>query len=266
MLRRLLPESARARLRGLLRATPAGGMFIQASDEFALIEAELAHLDSVPWTENLRPSATAGMTERVIEIPWVMSRYRGERRVLDIGTAWALPVYSKHLATLGVPDLQGLDLVAKRVPGFQMSQGDVRALPYATGTFDLVLCVSTLEHIGLDVSGYAGHPQEQEATGDVAALREMARTLVPQGRILITVPFGRREQLHWLRQYDQPAWEDLVRKSGLSVAEAGYYSYGDVRGWRRVQPPDYPNRGFQEKGAPNATGVLCADLRLSSPK
>ncbi len=31
----------------------------------------------------------AGSDERVIEIPWVLSRYRGEARVLDVGSARA---------------------------------------------------------------------------------------------------------------------------------------------------------------------------------
>ena len=258
--RRLLPESARAGVRAVMRRTPARRLYTEADDELALIGLELRNLDSRPWQQNINAASTAGMTERVVEIPWVISRYGSERRVLDVGTTWALPIYSTALAGLGSPELHGLDLVKGRVAGFRMTQADVRALPYEDGSFGLILCVSTLEHIGLDVSGYGGHAQEQ-ASDDVAAMRELARVLALDGRLLITVPFGRAERHHWLRQYDQPTWDELVRQTDLEVSEAGHYSYGDVRGWRRAYPPRLPDKGFQEMGAPNATGVLCAELK-----
>src|SRR5712691_4920029 len=38
-----------------------------------------------------------GTDERVIEVPWVLARYRGEPRVLDIGSANADPLYLEAL-------------------------------------------------------------------------------------------------------------------------------------------------------------------------
>jgi SAM-dependent methyltransferase len=256
----MVPERARAGIRWIIRRTPARRLYTEADDELQLIAVELKNLDSVPWQESINPSSTAGMTERVIEIPWVISRYGGERRVLDVGTAWALPVYSAALADLDIPELHGVDLVAGHVAGFQMTQADVRALPYEDGSFGLILCVSTLEHIGLDVSGYGGDA-EHHTTDDVAAMRELARVLAPHGRLLVTVPFGRAQRLHWLKQYDQPSWDALIEQVDLEVIETAHYAYGDVRGWRRAYAPRLPERGFQEMGAPNATGVLCAALR-----
>jgi SAM-dependent methyltransferase len=260
VVRRLLSDETRARMRNYLSNTPARRLYTQATDELALIEAELSELGPGAWDLGAGAASTAGMTERVVEIPWVLSRIHAEPRVLDVGSTWALPVYLDGLRARGLSGLYGVDLVAKAVPGVQMAQGDVRALPYASGTFDLILCISTLEHIGLDVSGYGGQAQN-EVAGDVLAMREMGRVLAPDGRLLITVPFGRREQLHWLRQYDQPAWDELLAQTNLETSEAAYYKYGDVRGWRRTYPPTYPDRGFQEMGAPNATGVLCTELK-----
>jgi len=37
--------------------------------------------------------ADAAFDERAIEIPWALARYNGERRVLDVGYAFAEPAY-----------------------------------------------------------------------------------------------------------------------------------------------------------------------------
>src|SRR3981081_133204 len=189
VVRRLLPEGARARIREVLSNTPAKRLYTQADDEIALIESTLTNLGSEPWDLGPAAASTAGMTERVVEIPWVISRINGAQRVLDVGTTWALPVYLDGIRRLGLPSLRGVDLVALQGAGFEMVQADVMALPYADASFDLILCISTLEHIGLDVSGYGGKAQNE--AGDVLAIREMARILAPTGRLLITVPFGR---------------------------------------------------------------------------
>jgi len=58
-----------------------------------------------------------GDTERCIEIPWAISCYRGERRVLDVGYANAEDRYLDSLIALGIPELYGLDLAGKAVQG-----------------------------------------------------------------------------------------------------------------------------------------------------
>src|SRR5260370_42352920 len=100
-----------------------------------------------------------------------------------------------------------------------MAHADVRAVPYVVGQIGLILCISTLEHIGLDVSGYGGQAQ-QHASDDVAAMRELARVLAPDGRLLVTGPFGLAERHNWLKQYHQAAWNDLISKTGLEGTAA----------------------------------------------
>jgi SAM-dependent methyltransferase len=202
------------------------------------------------------------MDERVIEIPWVLSRYRAERRVLDVGTAHAVPVYLRHLRSLGVPELHGVDLSDRPVKGVQMSQADVRRMPFANAFFDLVLCVSTLEHIGYDNTSY-GVSLPREQGGDHAALLEIRRVLKDDGHVLITVPFGRLQDYGWFHQYDLAAWRDLLRRTGLEAVEQAFYGYS-AGGWARVDDPAVlSNAGFREHGASASTGVLCAKLRMS---
>jgi O-antigen chain-terminating methyltransferase len=254
----LIPRSWRAPLVGFLGARRLLRMALANHEDIGVIEAELAAL-SPGWTAFRAGSRTVGRTERVVEIPWVISRYRGERRVLDIGPAFALPLYTQRLATLGIPELHGVDLAVRHIARMRLARADVRAMPYRDGYFDLVLCISAIEHVGLDNSRY-GLEDQAGAAGDVAALREMRRVLAPAGRILITVPFGRRENQSWFRQYDLAAWRELVRGGGLTETELALYAHGGL-GWQQVPDPrTFTGRAYAEGGLPGASAVLCGAL------
>jgi SAM-dependent methyltransferase len=232
--------------------------------ELDLIERELAAMRG-PWHGFASEGTGVGMTERVVEIPWILSRYSGERRVLEIGPTFAYTTYIRHLDRLCIEELHGLDLSTRPVRGIRLVQGDVRDMPYPDDHFDLIHCVSTIEHVGLNVTKYGVDALRAMDDGDTAALEEMRRVLAPGGRLLITVPFGRLETLDWMRQYDLAAWQRLVESSGLRSAETEVYGYSEAGGWTQREEDALPSSGYRELGAPAGTGVLCASLTDPSP-
>jgi O-antigen chain-terminating methyltransferase len=165
-----------------------------------------------------------------------------------------------YLKRRGVRSLHGVDLSTRRVDELTMTRADVRRLPYRDGSFDLVICVSTIEHIGRDNTRYQA-PGGLEKDGDLTALDEMKRVIAGVGSILITVPFGRLEYDDWYKQYDLDAWTSLVRQAGLVVREQAVYAYSQA-GWSPAQADSLPSSGYGELGAPAATGVLCASLGI----
>jgi glycosyltransferase involved in cell wall biosynthesis/SAM-dependent methyltransferase len=197
-------------------------------------------------------------TERVVEIPWVLSRYRGERRVLDIGYTNAGGVYLAALLALRIPELHGLDLSKSPLTALKGVQADIRSMPYRDGVFDLILCISTIEHIGLDNTRF-GVPDAGRERGDVAALAELARVLSPEGRLLITVPFGSYEEQDWFVQYDLTAWRALVNTVPLRPVEQEVFRLTD-QGWVRALDPRSTEQLIYGDGAPAARAVLCATL------
>ena len=256
---RRLPMPVRRAVRSLVPERWRATLHYYLVGEPQLIKSELSQLGNKPWDAFASRRPTVRMTERVVEIPWVLSRYRGERRVLDVGSANAVSLYLDHLRRLGIPELQGVDLSAKAVKGIHMTQADVRKMPFEDGFFDLILCVSTLEHIGLDNSGY-GLSASTEQTGDVRALREMRRVLRPGGRLLLTVPFGRAGDYGWFRQYDIQRWHELTGAANLRAAEIAYYAY-TPEGWQKVDDAEPLQAGrFGQGGAPASQSVLCAAL------
>ena len=227
-----------------------------ASEEFA----ELRALDDAV-TRALAAGGPAefleappGTDERAIEIPWALSRLEGARRVLDVGSANARPAYLASLVAAGVPELVGVDLVEAEIPRMSTVVADVRELPFPDSGFDLVLCVSTLEHVGRDNRVY-GAGEEGEG-GELAALRELRRVTQRGGRIVVTVPCGEEEDHGWFVQREPDSWNGLFLDAGLRVEEEEIYALGPA-GWRAAL--DFDPRGVRY-GERGAAAVLCATL------
>jgi SAM-dependent methyltransferase len=198
----------------------------------------------------------AGTDERVIEIPWVLSRLSGAR-ALEVGYAFAEPPYLAALLGVGFEELVGVDLAAAEVPGLTGIQADVRELPFADASFDVVLCVSTLEHVGADNTAY-GLDSEADGASRLTALRELRRVLTPRGRMLITVPCGEPGDYGWFHQDDVSGWTRLFARAGFFVEEQEAYELTED-GWRTAPELDPRGLRYGERG-PAASAVLCAEL------
>jgi SAM-dependent methyltransferase len=103
-----------------------------------------------------------------------------------------------ELASLGY-DVVALDLRDYPLahPRLTSVKEDIRRTELPRDTFDTVVAVSTLEHIGL---GFYGDPVDPD--GDRNAAAEIGRVLKPGGRFLLTVPFGRAATAPGHRVYD----------------------------------------------------------------
>jgi len=208
-----------------------------------------------------------GTDERVVELPWVLSRLSG-KRALEVGYAFAEPPYLAALLQAGFDELVGVDLASADVPGLTGVQADVRELPFGDGSFDLALCVSTLEHVGADNSGY-GLQAEDDGASRLTALRELRRVLTPRGRLLITVPCGEPGEYGWFHQDDVRGWTRLFARAGFFIEEQEIYELAE-EGWRTAPELETAGLRYGERG-PAASAVLCAELstrrlrRLLSP-
>lgn len=231
---------------------------LAATREFA----EVALLDDAvarALAQRGRPrklAAPAWSGERAIEIPWCLARYEGEQRVLDVGYAFAEPAHVAGVLALGA-EVTGVDLAERAVPGLRSLVADVRDLPFPDRAFELVFCISTLEHVGRDNDVYAVEAP-RDADGDVAALWELGRV---GERLLVSVPTGVRDDQGWQVQRTPEEWVERFEQAGLVVYEDELYVWSE-NGWRSSTLAEA--RAAVYRVGESAGAILVAELRPKS--
>jgi SAM-dependent methyltransferase len=223
----------------------------ELDDAVALGLAARARGERLSWLQ-----APAGTDERVVEIPWVLSRLLASGRVLEVGYAYAEPAYLGALVRAAV-EVVGVDLAERDVEGIERVVADVRSLPLDDASVDQVLLVSTLEHVGADNTGY-GLAAESDPGSRADALRELRRVLRPGGRLLVTVPLGEPGDHGWYRLNDVAGWTHLFTSAGLFLEEQEAYELTED-GWRAAPSFRAEGVGYGDRG-PAASAVLCTEL------
>ena len=212
--------------------------------------------------------------ERVVEIPWALSQYAGEQNVLEVGPVGAQPEYLDALRRLPIKELHGVDITEGELEGFIMSNADIRATKYSDGFFDLIFCISTLEHIGQDNSWYdpskeikskssvvRGNVTDDKTTvgdEDLVAFAEMLRILKKKGKLVLTLPYGKFQNHGWFINYDSELVNRLVnsQKDKIKIAEKRYFAYN--LGWYESFETDaIKNNWYQANKATTASAVIC---------
>ncbi|MGO9960659.1 MAG: class I SAM-dependent methyltransferase, partial [Solirubrobacteraceae bacterium] len=151
------------------------------------------------------------LTERAVEVPVIQAIVdrHADKRILEVGHVLGHYRPQSHLV---------IDKY-EQAPG--VLNRDVLALGDLGGAFDLIVAISTLEHVGHDEQ-----PRDPDkARRAVAALRER---LAPGGRLVLTVPVG----------YN-PAFDAALRSGAIAVGEtAALRRVGGATRWREVAPAD----------------------------
>jgi SAM-dependent methyltransferase len=147
--------------------------------------------------------------ERAVEIPIVAEALAGAPggRVLEVGNVLGHYLSSEH------------EVVDKYEPGPGVLNMDVLDF-HPAERYDLILSVSTLEHVGWD-------DEERDPAKIPRAVGHLRSLLAPGGRAIVTVPLGYNSQLdqllrdgalpfdseHWLLRVARDEWREVARGS-----------------------------------------------------
>jgi SAM-dependent methyltransferase len=171
------------------------------------------------------------LDERIVEYPWILARLGvAGRLLLDAGSALNFPYI------LDRPELNRRSVViynlspenVVRRNNVSYIYGDLRQTILKSECFDEIVCISTLEHVGMDNTFlYSKDPRLKECRHDDFrdVVREFKRVLKPGGKLFITVPYGRYKNYGWLQQFDKKMVEAVLAVFGGSASTVTYYKY-----------------------------------------
>lgn len=151
----------------------------------------------------------AGTNERIFEKAFVLQSlarlYDSTRvKVLDVGCAESLLSY--QLASLNY-SVTAIDIrsIALSHPNLTFVKTNICNPSLPRSSFDCVIALSTLEHIGL---GWYG--DESGENFDVEAVKQIHSLLKPEGSFILTVPYGKKALTPVHRIYDKASLEKLI--------------------------------------------------------
>ena len=147
---------------------------------------------------------------------------RDALRLLDVGcgTGFLLGFMKEHwpVKTAAGVDLSEYALQFCRTRGETMlAKASATALPFADGSFDLLTCIDTLQHLPVE--------------GDAAALKEFFRVLRPGGLVYVrsNSALGHYDRYHHhgsdYRRYTLSTLATLFRSTGFAVDRASYLNF-----------------------------------------
>jgi SAM-dependent methyltransferase len=166
-----------------------------------------------------------GVNERIAEVPFAfgrVARLEPGASILDVGATES--TVSLSLASLGY------DVTAIDIRAYPLTHPRLRTVAASIedwdhdGTFDAVLCLSTIEHIGL-----AAYGAERKEGADIAAMRRMRELTKPDGLLVLTTRVGMPGQDGFQRTYDQVGLDALLE--GWSIEELRILRREDETTW-----------------------------------
>jgi len=164
-------------------------------------------------------SLVFGKSGRILEYSFVWRHINAcAETILEVGCSGSSLAF--QLAKKGY-ELHAVDMRTYpfRYQRLNFYQADARSLPFPDDSFDTVVSISTVEHIG---KGQYGDPINEH--GDLLAMKEMARVCKRGGRLLISTSWANeyRNIPGRERYYDDAHLNKLANGLRLEIKE--YYA------------------------------------------
>lgn len=218
----------------------------------------------------------SGLDERIVEYPWLLSNIpKSAKTILDAGSVLNDEMFLKHksfkekniiIANLNPEQKNYNHLGVSYLYG---NLGDLRKMIVEGGVFDVIVCGSVLEHIGMDNAKiYKNKLDKKKKTDYLNAVKEFHRILKKGGVCLITVPFGRGEDLGWFQVFDSSMVKKVVKVFGEENSTIDFFKYTQT-GWQKSSSADsgqaeyfdiHTSKRFKDNKQAAAGAVACIKL------
>jgi len=182
--------------------------------------------------------------ERCVEYPWLLAHLKpGPERILDAGSTLNHAFILNH-HVFWEKKLHILTLAPENNcfwhRGVSYLYDDLRSIPIRDDYYDIIACVSTLEHVGCDNTLYAhkNSHREHRPVDFVLVMQEFRRVLECGGTLFLTVPFGVYRHFGAFQQFDEKLLSRAVEAFGkASEVTETFYRY-TREGWQLADAAD----------------------------
>jgi hypothetical protein len=215
-----------------------------------------------------------GFDERVVEYPWLFAQEL-IAPLLDAGSTLNHRHVLERLGGL-TNELTIVTLAPEPESfaelGATYVYEDLRRLPFASESFRTIVCLSTLEHVGMDNTRFgASEPRSADPYAERdRAVAELRRVAAPGATILISVPFGEPQDIGWQLQFDADALARVREHLMPSEWYAEFFAYTEA-GWQRSDLEHVAGARFEDHSqqphrasdaAAAARAVTCVRARV----
>jgi len=184
------------------------------------------------------------LDERIIEIPWTiykLSKLKG--KLLDAGSTLnheyilkkLIKNFNIYILTLFPENFFFNNL------GVNYIYEDLSSMSFKKNFFDVITCISTLEHVGFDNSLYRSkfskNADVKIKNKYLKVFKNLIEVLKPNGHLLITVPFGKKGIYTNLQQFDEKNLNKMFKVVRFKKIYIEYYIFKDNE-WKKVKMKD----------------------------
>jgi len=172
--------------------------------------------------------------------------YRKTIRILDVGGADSR--LSKWLSEEGF-DVYVIDIREDDYGSAKFIKANVLEYDFPEEFFDIIVAVSTVEHIGLNCYGQ----RTEDPDGDIKTMKELKKWLKVGGLLILTVPYGKPHHPPTFERVYNPSNMWRLQLDDLDIIERRFYCYN----------PRDPNNFLEcsEEEALHTDAVMCVSAR-----
>lgn len=151
---------------------------------------------------------------------------QGKKRILDFGCTKSY--LALQLASFG-HDVVAIDLRNYEFKHPNLTFYNINILDFDDEQkFDYITAISVLEHVGL------GHYEEEKDTKALnITVLKLVKLLKNQGKLIVTVPFGKKYENTFLRSFTHEAIISLFSRKNLELIIEAYYYREKLKFWKK---------------------------------
>ncbi len=190
------------------------------------------------------------LDERIVEYSWLFSRLPAQpQKILDAGSVLNLDFVIRR------PELRNKKLTVSTLAPepechwwrhISYTYEDLRDASFRDGYFDSIVCLSTLEHVGMDTSAYTGNAEGETAPSESnwrGFIQELHRVLKPGGTLFLSVPVGKSADLGWLQVFDVGGVEEIAALFSPKARRDHFFRYTPT-GWSTSSQKGISGAGY----------------------